>query len=307
MKTSHVFWGTFFIGIGGLVLIGNWTNLNFDWGTAWKFWPLVLVLIGVSILVKNQTGKTIVAGLAAFILALSIYASVNATTNFVKDDFQIVFDDSEVGDLVLDTTYYNVEYSDSIKSAALNFDGGAGSFKLFTSTDKLVDFKVEGTNIEYRIKKKLNDSFSTVNFYMKGNKIKLGENHKNSVDISLNTNPSWDLNFDVGAASVDLDLTPYKVNKLDVDMGAAAFHVKLGDSSAVTNVKIDAGASDIDILVPVGSGCEIRTDAALSSKNFEGFTKIKSDLYRTGNFDSSTKKVYIEIDCGVSSLTVKTY
>ena len=54
MKTSHIFWGIFFIAIGGLVLLGNLTALNFTWHSAWKFWPTVSVLIGVSILVNNR-------------------------------------------------------------------------------------------------------------------------------------------------------------------------------------------------------------------------------------------------------------
>ena len=71
MKTSNIFWGVFFIAIGGLILLGNYTALNFTWHSAWKFWPMVLVLIGVSILVKNQIGKGIVAGLAAFCFSLN--------------------------------------------------------------------------------------------------------------------------------------------------------------------------------------------------------------------------------------------
>jgi len=95
MKTSNIFWGVFFISIGSLVLIGNLTDLNFTWNSAWKFWPMVLVLIGVSILVKNQIGKGIVAGIAALVLALTLYASVSATTNLINDDFEINFDDDE--------------------------------------------------------------------------------------------------------------------------------------------------------------------------------------------------------------------
>ncbi|MFN3695643.1 MAG: LiaI-LiaF-like domain-containing protein, partial [Ignavibacterium sp.] len=41
MKTSHYFWGMFFISLGGLVLMGNLTDIDFQWSTAWKFWPIV--------------------------------------------------------------------------------------------------------------------------------------------------------------------------------------------------------------------------------------------------------------------------
>ena len=125
--------------------------------------------------------------------------------------------------------------------------------------------------------------------------------------MSLNKNPEWALNFSVGAASVDLDLTQYKVSRLDVGMGAAAFNVKLGNLVDVARIKIDAGASDIDILIPDSVGCEINDEAALSSRNYEGFKKVDNDLYRSENFDKYPKKIFIDIDCGVSSIDVKKY
>lgn len=305
MKTSHIFWGVFFISIGGLVLLGNLTDLNFTWNSAWKFWPMVLVLIGVSILVKNQMGKSIVAGLAAFVLALTLYASVSATTNLITNDFEINFDDNEA---VFDTTNFSQEFSDSIKTASLQFSAGAGNFKMITPTDKLVDFQTEGIKENYRLNRNDSGSHSDITFEMKNSHIKLGKNnYKNSIEMSLNAKPEWELNFDIGAASIDLDLTPYKVSKLDIDMGAAALNVKLGNISDVTRFKIEAGASDIDILIPDSVGCEINSEAALSSRNYEGFNKINKNLYRTENFEKSQKKIYIEIDCGVSSIDVRKY
>jgi hypothetical protein len=143
---------------------------------------------------------------------------------------------------------------------------------------------------------------------MKKTNVKFGgNNYKNTVEMSLNSNPGWDLNFNVGASSVELDLTSYKVSKVDIDMGAAALNLKFGDLSEIVRLKIDAGASDIDILIPENVGCEIKSDAALSSKNYEGFNKINKDVYRTENFNNSVKKIYIDIDCGVSSIDVKKY
>lgn len=306
MKTSHYFWGMFFVSLGALVLIGNLTDFSFQWSTAWKFWPSVLILIGISIMITNQIGKAVVASLAGIVLALSIYASVSATTSLINRDFEIVIDDD--GSAAFDTTYFSQEYSDTIKTAALNFNGGAGSFKLFSATDKLIDFKAEGLKDLFSIRRNDAGSYSEIFFDMKGKSIKLGkDNYKNLVEISLNPNPEWDLNFDVGAASLDLDLTQFKVRKTEINMGAAALRIKYGNLITISDLKIDAGASDIDILIPKDVACEIKTNASLSSKNFVGFTKIKSDLYRTPNFDSAEKKLFIDIDCGVSSIDVQSY
>lgn len=305
MKTSHFFWGVFFLSIGALLLIGNLTELNFYWHTAWKFWPLVLVLIGVSILVKNQFGKNVVAALAGLILALTIYATVSATNNFFHNDFHLVFNDN---DAVLDSSYFSEQYSDSVKTATLNFKGGAGSFKILTTSEKLAEFYTESYNDNYKLNRIDKGSNTELNFAMKDTRIRFGKsNYKNSVEMSLNPNPEWQINFDIGASSVDLDLTPYKVSKVDIDMGAASLNLKLGDLSDLTRLKLKAGASDIDILVPETVGCEITSDAALSSRRYNGFNKINKNVYRTDNFDSAKKRIYMEIDCGVSSIDVNRY
>lgn len=90
-------------------------------------------------------------------------------------------------------------------------------------------------------------------------------------------------------------------------MGAASLKLKLGDRAEETRLTLDAGASSIDINVPEDAGCEIKTDVSLSSKHFDGFKTIDSDLFRTDNFENAKKKIYISIESGVSSIKVNRY
>ena len=106
---------------------------------------------------------------------------------------------------------------------------------------------------------------------------------------------------------MNLDLTKFKVENIYVGMGAASLKVKLGTLSEETRLNIEAGASSIDISVPKDVGCQVITDDVLSSKNLYGFIKIKSGLYRTAEFDEASKKIFIEIDCGISSINIRRY
>ena len=106
---------------------------------------------------------------------------------------------------------------------------------------------------------------------------------------------------------MDFDLSQYNITKLNIDMGAASLNLKLGIPRTETKVIIDAGASSMDIYVPELVGCQIDADINLSSKNFKGFEKIKSGLYRTTNFAESIKKIYFNIDSGVSSISISRY
>ena len=306
MKTSHIFWGLLFIGLGLLVLINNFTTIFMDWATIWKLWPLVIVLLGLSILVKHKHGKGVIAGLAAIILALAIFASFKTATHFFNKDFEFVF--GEEGEYSFDTTAYTESFDSTLAFATLNFDAGAGTFNISKTTEHLFDATAEGKKDNFYLKRYDSDNTSKIDFKMQKTRFRIGvDNYKNKVEMSLNPHPVWDMNFDVGAASMDFDLTELKIQNIDVDMGAASIKIKLGSLSPETKLTIDAGASDINIYVPKESGCKITTDGALSSKHFNDFEKINSDHFETENYNEATNKIYIEIDSGVSSISVDRY
>ena len=306
MKTSHIFWGLLFIGLGLLVLINNFTTIFMDWATIWKLWPLVVVLLGLSILVKHKYGKGVIAGLAAIVLAFAIFASFKTLTHFIHNDFEVVFGDE--GDHEFVTYEYAEKYDSTLNYAVLNFGAGAGSFNISDTTSELFFANTEGRRDYFKLRRYNTDSSSFLDFNMEGDFFTLGNKaYKNRVEMSLNSNPIWDMNFDVGAASMDFDLTELKIQNIDVDMGAASIKIRLGSLSSETKLSIDAGASDINIYIPKKSGCKITTDGALSSKHFNEFQKINSDHFETANFIEAANKIYIEIDSGVSSISVDRY
>ena len=306
MKPSHIFWGLLFVALGLLVLINNFTSILMDWSTIWKLWPLTIVLIGLSILIKHQIGKSVVAGLAAIILALAIFASFKTATHFISNDFQIDLGDDanrEIG-----TSEFTEQYDSTLSFAELNFNAGAGTFKIFDQSEHLFFAKTIGYKDNYELTRYDTDSSTIVEFEMGDRKIfRFGNDYKNTVDMSLNQNPVWDMNFNVGAASMDFDLTPFKTRDINVDMGAASIKIKIGNLNSETNLSVDAGASDINIFIPKESGCKIITDGALSSKHFDEFKKLDSDNYVTENFDEAGNKILIDIECGVSSISVERY
>lgn len=311
MKPKHIFWGTLFIILGALILVNNFQSINLDWGSLWKFWPVAIILGGVSIISKDLVLKSIIAGLAALVLAVTVFASVKTFGECTDDNFRIVFDDDEEYDSTnsSDTNFYFFNSKEEIKHAKLSFNAGAGSFNLVSPTDtSIFSAQVSGKDKNYTLISKVEGSNADIEMEMKQSRFNISKNNvKHKVNLSLNNKPEWELYFDIGAAAIDLDLSPYNVQKVDIDMGAASLKIKLGDLNKETKFYVDAGASSIEISVPENVGCEIRTDVSLSSKEFDRFNKINSDLYRTDNFEKAEKKIYLYINSGVSSINVKRY
>ena len=306
MKTSSIFWGTLFIVLGLLVLINNFSPINLDWGNLWQLWPVILVLFGISMLIKNKAGKSIITGAAAVVLAVTIFATVKFSTDFVHNDFEIVFDDNS--EYKFSETEYKEPFDSSISKAKLFLNGGAGSFNIGSTTDEMIYVKTVGVENNFDFTTSKYDSVSKIKLNMKKTRFHFGKRkYKNKVDISLNEKLFWDLNFDIGAAAIKLDLTKYKIENVDVNMGAALLEVKLGALAERTNFYVDAGASKIDISVPKEIGCQIKIDDVLSANDIKGFKYFESGLYRTEGFKEAEKKIFIDISTGVSSVKIVRY
>lgn len=310
MKTKHLFWGVLFISIGAFILIDKFFYLNFTWEGIWKLWPVVLILWGISFLFTNPKAKMTIAALSAFFLAFAIFGTVKYGTYVFHDGMEFTYtDEPDHNDSSYSKSDYKASYDKKFQRSEFYFKAGAGSFVVRDTSTDLFFANSYGLNENYSLTSDDRGDHATINFEMKKTKFHLGGRNKlrNRVEMHFNTDPIWDMNFDVGAASMNFDFTPYKMNSVQINTGAASLNVKLGDKADETHLDIDAGASSINVQIPENAGCEIKADISLSSKEFNGFTKVSEKLYRTDNFYSSGKKIYMTINSGVSSVKVSRY
>jgi hypothetical protein len=309
MKTKHLFWGFLFITLGILILINNLNPINIYWFSFWEFWPLFLILVGVSLLIKNAVVKTILISLTGVILAITIFSTLKSGWGFFHNDvIGNIRDEIRIHDKNLETKVFEERFDENQKFATLNFKGGAGSFKITDTTSLLFSAITRSYDNNYDLTRYDEDESVRLHFENEGEGFFVfrGKN-KNLASMSLNTTPVWKMDFDIGAAATEFDLKYFKIEDLDIDIGAASLKIILGDLLDSARINIDAGASSVEISIPENAGCEVRADIVLSKRRLEGFNKINDDLYRTENFDEAAKKIYMNIDTGVSSVKIKRY
>lgn len=298
MKTGRIFWGTLLVLVGVLLFLDRANILNLEWHHVWRFWPLILILWGIAVLVKNPTFKWIAAVLSALLVALFISGFIG----FGLLDF------SWQRDMAAMDQEFTEPFAGTIRKASFSLEAAAGTFVVEDTTQQLVEASVHSSIGKYRLERSGEGEVVNVRLSREEKRVHLRSGRmKNRVEVKLNANPLWDMDFDVGAAQCDLDLTPYKTERVKIDAGAASVRLKLGTLAPDTRVDIDAGASSLKIAVPESAGCEIEVDAGLSSKSFPGFEKMKSGTYRTEDFEAAGHKIYISVDAGVSSIKVARY
>lgn len=325
-NTNNIFLGAILILLGGLALglVNNWFSFDISMREIARFWPVLIILAGVAVMLDSR--RSMLNSTSVLLVALAIpFGIYNCTSNTFKKvedrfsekgfdfDVDISDDDSTFTYEEGATTHqtYKVDKNEGVKTAELNIGGGAAQFLLEeASSDQLfaADTRLAGVS-DFTLREETSGSHQKVSFKMKSQK-KVRLNDKGlsrKVTLKLNTEPVWNIDMEIGAGDLKYDLTPYKVEKINLETGASNIDLKMGDLVNESTVKIESGVANIHIEVPEGVGCEIKMDGALNAKNFTGFTKINSRLYRTEGFDSAAKKIYIDTDSGMSNFTVRRY
>ncbi|ARS41076.1 hypothetical protein CA265_16000 [Sphingobacteriaceae bacterium GW460-11-11-14-LB5] len=327
MKLDRLIWGIILLFIGGVLLLENFGVINFYWRNVWSFWPVFLIIAGLNILFNknnSQTGSIISIGVLVVALSFLFYKGQQVPErgnwwgrHFKKDvDINIEHNngDNDDDDNDNDTSYNHLSLSepfvaaDNAKKTVLNISGGGISFNLDGETTELINADVKKKHGNFSLKKLLTDSATVLTFQMddKKNKWNFGDGD-NDVNFKLNKEANWDILMKLGAGEANFDFASYKVRTFRFDGGAAALDIKFGDLLPITDVIVKSGVADVKIKVPVNSGCRIKTKTGLSAKDFEGFEKLSDGVYETSNYKASTKKIFINLDGGLSNFEVSRY
>ncbi|WP_293903356.1 MULTISPECIES: LiaI-LiaF-like domain-containing protein [unclassified Sphingobacterium] len=315
MNTRRITTGITILFIGVVLLLSQLNTISFNWVGIFRYWPLFIVLAGIRMLVPKdqQIGQFVAIGSTVVILGFLTYIGLSTPkepllTQLLKNKgVNINIDDPN------DKTNYSTEkltvpLNDKIHSATLNLDLGATSLRNDSSTTSEI-FTAFNTSKEYLLGVTVHDeSADKVDINLKGKfKNKDFNSKNNNTYIALNPNIRWNLNFDVGAIDANLDLSPYKIETLDIDAGATSLKLKLGQPQAMTKISMDAGASSIEILIPKNAACRITSDNALSSTDYEGdFLKSEGEVKST-NYDSAAQKFDFDINGGIASIKIRRY
>jgi hypothetical protein len=315
MKSKGVFWGVILFTIGILFFLRNIDVIWFSWRAFLSMWPVILLILGISLLPLKGFIRII---LAFIVIILTIIFVANNPRFQEKDRWPWEFrsyndwnDRNDQDNTDEETDEWNDQqlyesYDTTINNAVLDLDAVAGEFSIEETGDYLIKFDRQGNVGKYYLEADNAGSAAVLKLTM-GDRTIHKKNISNKATISLNPNPVWDLKIDAGAAKIDFDLSPFKVDRVDIDGGASSVKIKLGDKHDNTDLTIETGVSSVTIEIPESVGCEVNASSFLTSKDLEGFDKKSDGVYQTEGFSSSAKKITVKLDAAISSLVIKRY
>jgi hypothetical protein len=313
MKTGKIVWGLVLVFIGVILMLDNFGVIDFSWSSVWRLWPLLLIIWGVELIFSTReypAGRWISGALTTGIL---IYVGYYGSTHGSDDDRWMRNFNLQGGkgyrSVELRTAKYSEPYDDSLKRVKLNISGGATSYNLSHTTRNLFDADIRYRRGKYSLTRTTRDNIEVLSLRMPDSTSVHGPRgfSLNNVEMQLSDVPIWDIRLEMGAGKADLDLSAFKVANLDIKGGAASFELKLGELQSLSNVTVQTGVAKVKISVPETVGCLIKVKSALSTKDFDGFIKQSDNSYTTHDYNSSARKILINLDGGVSDFEVRRY
>lgn len=231
------------------------------WSTLLPFWPLLLILFGVDLLVGGRVGWLTQIGIALVVLGLG--AGILVGLQPAASDGAAAQPSS------------NVEQAlQGASRATVHVEYGAGRFEtgaLNDPGDRLATATLDGgSRIESRYRVRDGAGDLTLDVTGEGRPWFTPPFHgpgrpSTSMDVRLNPAVPLALDAKLGAADSRLDLSALKLSRLDLQTGASSVWVRLPEAAGATSGRIQAGAASLTIEIPAGVAAQIDYQGGISN------------------------------------------
>ncbi len=299
MRIKTYLRGVIFILLGIILLANNFQILSWGvWYELFKFWPVILIAIGVGLIFRKSS-----LSLLQILPPLLIIAAIGGAIYLSQAD--------RAYEITGQTLRFEQPLFPELKQADIEISFGAGILRLEGSSDYLLegDFTTPSW-LRPRMRYKVvgEKGFLELTEEGEGGRFQfsqLGKEH--SWNLRLNNEIPLTLKIETGASSNYLDISSLEVTYLELKAGASKNEIKFGSLSSI-QANIKAGVSRIELFAPRSIGIRIEANTALTSNNFNKLGLVKQgDVYTSRDYSIAETRLDLELDVGISSVTVELY
>ena len=289
-------WGIFLLFLGIVFLLQSLNVIPWDlWGILWRFWPVLIIIIGLVILLR---------GYNIWLVSLLVLALLGACLGIAIWQYS-------ASPLAGVATKSYSEPLGSLQRAQIELDFAVGSLtmgSLPSSSVNLVEADYEVRNGESSMK---------ADFYQRDSEGKLNLSterpsqrfwDKGGVKWMVNFTRRIPLAIDIksDASNINLGLDELVVTELRLDIDAGNCKVIMPSSAGTTHTYIKADVANVEITIPDGVAAKIKVDKGLSAFDIdENRFPRKGDYYISQDFESAKNRIELEIDSDIGRVEVK--
>jgi hypothetical protein len=297
MRIDRLFVGLLLVAIGLVLALQRLGFLPYFslWHMFCQLWPLLLILMGLSLLFNRSRVIMVVIVFLLVLLGLGVGLSWYGVTDWFWDS---THQGREGVVIPGGTKKFDIPWNETLQYLTVEVELAAGQLNIGSGTDKVaageLSYRVNQPEIQYdlqegegRLSLKRGDFPSSTAWQLK-----------------LTDRVPLSLKIAAGAGSARLDLADLKAEQVRIDMGASDLWLRLGNKVPLADVEIEAGASRLVLVVSADAGVRIGLASPLSQVTLPGYTR-QGNVYLSPGFGEAVPTIDIRIDAGVSSLEVR--
>lgn len=295
--------GIWFIFFGTIALLHNFNVINFNFWAILRYWPLIIIAVGANLIFQNKPSGTLI--LSIINVAICIFLGYIGLTSTQRFNLGGNINFTNTDDTVGSSKQVQADYVTGTEKASLHLNIGAAAVVIDSiPSSKLLEASSSNNNVGLKLETQgdsINPELDLTTI------IKSNNNNKNKVALALNQQPIWNMELNMGAASLTANFSQHKIEHLEINAGAASLNMSFGMPQVNESIiDINTAASSCELNIPKDAACRIEMESILTAKKFEGFNK-KDDAQQTENYDSAEKKYIIKITGAANSLKINRY
>ena len=289
-------WGILLLFLGVVFLLQTLDILPWGlWGTLWRFWPVLIIVIGLGILLRRYN---------VWLVSLLMLAMLCACLGIA------IWQYGPSPPAGVTTKSYS-EPLGSLEGAQIEVDFTAGSITMgsvLPGSPNFVEADSEVRNRHESMKVNFQRRDGEGRLYLSTEHIDREFWGENGVRWEVNFTRSIPLaiNIKSAASNMELALSELKVTELRLDVDAGNCKVTMPSSAGTTHAYIKADVANVEVTIPDEVAAKIQVDTDLSVFDVdESRFPQQGDYYMSQDFESAENRIELEIDCDVGRVKVK--
>jgi len=289
------------IAIGGIFLYANLRPEWNPWPIISRYWPLLLILLGLGKLfdalgsnaapsapgaarAPRRGGETV----AILLVVLLLIFAAAGSRRFSRMSHQAESVDAQGAE--------SVRMSVELSAGHLHVTGGAsklleGEFDFRESDGRPnVSYSHSGKDGNLSITQPESRHFGLVG------------GRSDTWNLRLNNDAARELRVEMGAGQGDLDLKGIRLSKLTVEIGAGEINTDLtGDWSDNVDVRIEGGVGSATVRLPKSIGVRVHAEGGIGSINVRGLHN-RGGYYVNDAYGTSPVTMNVSVEGGIGEI-----
>jgi len=291
---SAPIWGIFLVFLGAVFLLQTLNVLPWGlWGTLWRFWPVLIIIIGLGVLLRRYN---------VWLVSLLILAILGASLGLAIWQHG----PSLPGGVV--TKSYSEPLGD-IERAQIEIDFSAGSIdvgSLSPGSPNFMEAESEIRNGRSAMNVDFHQQDSVGNLYLSTTDYQFLGEAGVRWEVRFTRNIPLAIDAKAAAGDMELDLEKLEVTELRLDVDAGNCKVTMPSSAGTSNIEVEVDAANIEIIVPDEVAAKIQIDTTLGVSDVDRSRFPQQDAYYVSdNFDTAQNRIYLVISCDVGRVQVR--